>query len=77
MNFIRLTVLFAAVTTLLSCCTGNEKYVNMFIGSAGDHGQMTPAATVPFGAISLCPDSRPNHHRDIRNIHKQNLRRRM
>ena len=62
MNFIRRTVLFAAVTTLLSCCTGNEKYVNMFIGSAGDHGQMTPAATVPFGAISLCPDSRPNQH---------------
>lgn len=50
--------------TILSSCMESEnlKYVNMFIGSAGDHGQMTPAATVPFGAVSVCPDSRPNQH---------------
>lgn len=49
---------------ILSGCIdyGNGKDVNMFIGSAGDHGQMTPAATVPFGAVSVCPDSRPNQH---------------
>jgi putative alpha-1,2-mannosidase len=62
MTRIRLIAFFSILTTLLSCCTGNEKYVNMFIGRAGDHGQMTPAATVPFGAVSLCPDSRPGQH---------------
>ena len=62
MKHFRLIALFTALTALLTCCTGNEKYVNMFIGSAGDHGQMTPAATVPFGMISLCPDSRPGQH---------------
>lgn len=62
MNLIRRITLFATLATLLTCCTGNEKYVNMFIGSAGDNGQMTPAATVPFGMISLCPDSNPGQH---------------
>ncbi len=40
----------------------NAKYVNMFLGSSGDHGQMTPGASVPFGMISVCPDSRPHQH---------------
>lgn len=34
----------------------------MFLGSAGDHGQMTPGAAVPFGMISVCPDSEPGQH---------------
>ncbi len=38
---------------------GNVRHVNMFLGSEYDHGQMTPAAAVPFGMIAVCPDSDP------------------
>lgn len=31
-------------------------YVNMFLGTAGDHGQVSPAAQVPYGLVSVCPD---------------------
>lgn len=41
---------------------GNLKYVNMFMGTSGDHGQIAPAAAVPFGMVSLCPDSNPGQH---------------
>ena len=40
----------------------NAKYVNMFMGSSGDNGQLAPGATVPFGVICVCPDSDPNTH---------------
>ncbi|WP_154030556.1 glycoside hydrolase domain-containing protein [Bacteroides ovatus] len=46
----------------IACFSQNEKYVNMFLGSSGDHGQMTPGAAVPFGMISVCPDCYPNQH---------------
>ncbi len=51
-----------ACFNILSLAAHNEKYVNMFLGTAGDHGQMAPGATVPFGMISVCPDSDPNQH---------------
>lgn len=50
---------------LLAClCAGarNERYVNLFLGSEGDHGQTTPAACVPFGMVAVCPDSDPPQH---------------
>ena len=36
--------------------------VNLFIGTAGDYGQMTPGAAVPYGMIQVCPDSKPRQH---------------
>lgn len=36
--------------------------VNLYIGTAGDYGQMTPGATVPYGQIQVCPDSKPRQH---------------
>lgn len=52
---------------LMSLCTitsiaQNTKYVNLFIGTSGDNGQVAPAATVPFGMVSVCPDSDPRTH---------------
>lgn len=35
-------------------------YVNIFLGTAGDHGQLSPAATVPFGMVKLGPDTYPD-----------------
>ena len=40
----------------------NTKYVNLFMGTSGDNGQLSPAATVPFGMIAVGPDSNPRTH---------------
>lgn len=37
-------------------------YVNLFIGTAGDHGQTDPSATIPFGMIKPGPDTYPGNH---------------
>ncbi|MDP8223004.1 MAG: GH92 family glycosyl hydrolase [Candidatus Lernaella stagnicola] len=37
-------------------------YVDPFIGTAGDHGQLHPAATTPFGLVKLGPDTQPGGH---------------
>ncbi len=38
------------------------EYVDVFIGTAGDHGQLHPAASAPFGMVKLGPDTRPQNH---------------
>ena len=60
----RLALLFA----LAFCMTMNAQHgnildkVNLYIGTADDFGQMTPGATVPYGQIQVCPDSKPRQH---------------
>ena len=39
-----------------------HNYVNLFMGTAGDNGQVTPCASAPFGMLSIGPDSRPRLH---------------
>jgi putative alpha-1,2-mannosidase len=36
--------------------------VNVFLGSSGDHGQMSPAASYPFGMLSIGPETYPKLH---------------
>lgn len=36
--------------------------VNTFLGSSGDHGQMSPAASSPFGLLSIGPQTYPKLH---------------
>jgi len=36
--------------------------VNVFLGSSGDHGQMSPAASYPFGMLSIGPQTYPTTH---------------
>ncbi|UOG73305.1 glycoside hydrolase family 92 protein [Hymenobacter tibetensis] len=36
--------------------------VNVFLGSSGDHGQLSPAASYPFSMVSLGPQTYPNTH---------------
>lgn len=38
------------------------KLVNVFLGSSGDHGQMSPAASYPFSMLSIGPQTYPNLH---------------
>ena len=57
-KFIYLLFVLCAMTLTAQ----NAKYVNMFMGSSGDNGQLAPGATVPFGVICVCPDNDPNTH---------------
>lgn len=36
--------------------------VNVFLGSSGDHGQMSPAASYPFSMLSIGPETYPKLH---------------
>lgn len=36
--------------------------VNVFLGSSGDHGQLSPAASYPFSTLSIGPQTYPNLH---------------
>ncbi len=38
------------------------KLVNVFLGSSGDHGQMSPSASYPFSMLSIGPQTYPNLH---------------
>ena len=40
----------------------NTKYVNLFIGTSGDNGQVAPGAAAPFGMVFVCPDNDPRSH---------------
>ena len=59
-----LTLAYAA----LFCTTVNAQQgsvldkVNLYMGTADDYGQMTPGATVPYGQIQVCPDTKPRQH---------------
>lgn len=55
-------VLLFSIGIQLSSFADNTRYVNMFLGTSGDHGQMAPGAACPFGMISVCPDSKPPQH---------------
>ena len=38
------------------------KLVNVFLGTSGDHGQLSPAASSPFGMMSIGSQTYPNLH---------------
>ncbi len=46
----------------VSAWADGEPQVNLFVGTANDYGQMSPGATVPFGMVQVCPDSKPRQH---------------
>ena len=50
------------VVCAVSLSAQNTKYVNLFMGTSGDNGQLAPGATVPFGVVCVCPDSDPRTH---------------
>lgn len=51
---------------LVSCRTNTQeqKYVDPFIGTSGDHGQLYPGATSPFGLVKLSPDTKRTGSKD-------------
>ncbi len=40
----------------------NRNSANVFLGTSGDHGQLSPAASYPFSMLSIGPQTYPNLH---------------
>lgn len=59
-----LTLAFAVLFSATANAQQNSLLdkVNLYMGTADDFGQMTPGATVPYGQIQVCPDSKPRQH---------------
>src|SRR6478752_1832002 len=55
-------VLFLLLSTFSSYSQNKSKYVDLFIGTSGDNGQVDPAACVPYGMVRVCPDMKPRSH---------------
>ena len=57
---------YALLLVVLSIMTPsvaqNTKYVNLFIGTSGDNGQVAPGAAAPFGMVCVCTDNDPRSH---------------
>lgn len=62
--FSLLFTLFALCGSQTGFCRGGGplRRVDPFIGTAGDHGQVDPAACVPYGMVRVGPDTDPRTH---------------
>ncbi|QGY42793.1 glycoside hydrolase family 92 protein [Maribellus comscasis] len=64
----RYCIILLTTLALISCNScrpsmrENNKFVNPFIGTAGDYGQTDPSANIPFGMIKAGPDTDPGNH---------------
>lgn len=55
--------LFALLLLPFIAAAQNEAgKVNVFLGTSGDHGQLSPAATYPFSMLSIGPQTYPKLH---------------
>lgn len=50
-----------------------SEYVNVFLGSSGDHGQLSPAASSPFSQLSILPQTYPTLHAGYEHLAKEVL----
>ena len=55
-------LLLVVLSIMTSSVAQNTKYVNLFIGTSGDNGQVAPGAAAPFGMVCVCPDNDPRSH---------------
>lgn len=65
MNYKRLILSACFILIGFLNISGQTTYtdqVNLFMGTSGDHGQVSPAAAAPFGMVSVGPDSNPRQH---------------
>lgn len=57
-----LIMIFMFGTSIVVAKAKNTSFVNLFIGTSGDNGQVDPGAAVPFGMVRVSPDSDPRSH---------------
>jgi len=53
-----------SILSVLSAYAQNSltNYVNVFLGTSGDHGQLSPSASTPFNMMNLGPQTNPHQH---------------
>jgi len=71
-----LTLLTVACQSLKNNVTKEEssvEKVNVFLGSSGDHGQMSPSASSPFNMMSIGPQTYPHIHSGYEHLAKEFL----
>lgn len=56
------SIFFCCMTSVPFFAKPAVDYVDPFICTRGDHGQLDPAATIPFGMIKVGPDTDPGNH---------------
>jgi putative alpha-1,2-mannosidase len=56
------TTLLLLTFACMNAYAGVTDYVDVFVGTQGDHGQLHPGAAVPFGLVELGPDTRGGGH---------------
>lgn len=75
-----LLVLFVVINSI--CAYSQDKTsdssaytdkVNVFLGTSGDHGQMSPAASSPFNMMSISPQTYPHIHSGYEYLAKEFL----
>ena len=57
--------LLAGALLVAAPAAAREKAVDLvdpFVGTLGDHGQLSPAAVAPYGMVQLGPDTEPKNH---------------
>jgi len=57
----------------LSAAAQQTGQVNVFLGSSGDHGQMSPSASYPFSMLSIGPETYPDTHTGYEYLAKEFL----
>ncbi|MBN2210432.1 MAG: glycoside hydrolase family 92 protein [Sedimentisphaerales bacterium] len=55
-------MLFGVILITTNAFGGVVDYVDVFVGTEGDHGQLYPGATTPFGLVKLSPDTGGSGH---------------
>lgn len=68
-------ILFLFLTSI-SCKVFSQepsKKVNVYLGTSGDHGQLTPAASSPFSQLSIVPQTYPTLHSGYEYLAKEIL----
>jgi putative alpha-1,2-mannosidase len=62
MKFIKIVISLVLCFSQISHGQSLTDYVDLFICTSGDYGQIDPSANVPFGMIKLGPDTYPGNH---------------
>lgn len=68
-----LSLLFLFLSLTVQTSYAQSEYVNVFLGSSGDHGQTSPAASSPFSQLSILPQTYPTLHMGYEHLAKEVL----
>jgi putative alpha-1,2-mannosidase len=62
LHLLAMPLALAATQALAKPAPPPVDLVDLFMGAAGDRGQLSPAAAAPFGMVQLAPDTDPANH---------------